>query len=407
MIRIFRNNKIVKAVVPLTPSKSITNRVLIIRALCDEKFEILNHADADDSKILAEILENLTSFIDAKDAGTVYRFLTAFLSITSGTFFLTGTDRMKNRPIGELVKILQSFGADLKFTEKDNYPPLEIEGKPLRGGIAEIDASESSQFVSALLLIAPMLTEGLKLELKGKINSRPYILMTLSLMQYYGIKVYTEGNFISIPPQKYISQELIVENDWSAASFWYVIAALSDEAEISLRGLFLKSVQGDSVITAIMEAFGVYSIVSGDNVDIIKKSKFIKPELFEYDFSSCPDLVIPLAVICSALKIPSVFNGVSNLKIKESDRLISLKEELSKIGTEVKIQEDSFSLKHSSENKINGMFHSHKDHRIVMALAPLALLYDEVLIDDHLPVSKSYPGFWEQLQSAEFNCTIT
>ena len=406
MIKVKRSSKIVNAIVPLTPSKSITNRALIIRALCDKKFNIENAASAEDSKILNEVLEKLPSLINVNDAGTAFRFLTAFLSIQPGTFILTGSERMKQRPIGGLVKALRSIGADIKFMENENFPPLKIIGKKITGGMISIDASESSQFISALLLIAPKLTKGLKLELTGKINSQSYIDMTFSLMRHFGILVNMDKNFIDIPFQDYSPKTLKVENDWSSASFWYEIAALSDEAEIILQGLNKKSIQGDVVVDDIMKIFGVQSESSGEDVIIRKFADTAIPSLFEYDFSSCPDLVLPLATICSSLRITSVFKGVKNLRIKESDRLQALKNELEKIGVNIILEEDSFLIQPSTKIGNNKIFHSYNDHRMIMSLAPLALMYDEIFIDDHLPVNKSYPGFWEHIREAGFTCEI-
>ena len=406
MIRIKRGSKIIKTVVSLTPSKSITNRLLIIQALSEQKFKIANQADADDSRTLARILEDQPSIIDAKDAGTAFRFLTAFLSMQPRTFILTGSERMKMRPVGELVRALQSLGAEINFLEHEDFPPLQINGKSLKGGEIKINASESSQFISALLLIAPKFSDGLKLELTGKIYSRPYLSMTISLMRNFGIEIFDEGNEIYIPHQSYKPVDIKVENDWSSASFWYEIAGLSERSEITLIGLSKNSVQGDVVIAEIMEQFGIQSIVSGDDIILVKKSEAVLPVYFEYDFSDCPDLVIPVAVLCAVRKINSRFTGVKNLRIKESDRLVALKEELQKFGVDLVLDYDSFLINSFSNVDVKEIFQAHNDHRMVMSLAPLALIYDDVLIDDHLPVSKSYPDFWNHLVTAGFQCEI-
>ena len=407
MIRVRKDNKFVDLSVSLPSSKSITNRALIIQALCNERIDIENSSEAEDSKILKSVLNNLPSIIDVKDAGTTFRFLTAFLSIQPGTFILTGSERMKQRPIGVLVNALREIGADIEFLERNNFPPLKIIGKRLHGGKLSIDAAESSQFISALLLIAPKLTLGLKLELTGKINSIPYIEMTLSLMKYFGININWNSNFIEIPFQDYSPEVLKVENDWSSASFWYEIAALSEESEIVLKKLNKKSIQGDVVIDDIMKKFGVQTFESGEDIVIRKFVNQELPSFFDYDFSSCPDLVLPVAAVCAVLKIPSMFRGVKNLRIKESDRLNALKNELIKIGGKLIVEENFFSIEpieYLSDNKI---FHAYNDHRMVMSFAPLALKLNEVIIDDHLPVNKSYPDFWNNLRNAGFTCEIT
>ncbi len=407
MIKVGKDNRFVNATVSLPSSKSITNRALIVQALCHNSIVIENASEAEDSNILKSALRDLTSFIDVKDAGTAFRFLTAFLSIQPGSFILTGSERMKQRPIGVLVNALRMIGADIEFLERDNFPPLKINGKKLVGGNLRIDASESSQYISALLLIAPKLSLGLRLELAGKINSVSYIEMTLSLMKYFGISIQRNGNFIDIPCQDYSPKVLRVENDWSSASFWYEIAALSEKSEIVLRGLNKKSIQGDVVIDEIMEKFGVHSVESGEDIVIRKTNKLELPSFFDFDFSSCPDLVLPVATVCTVLKIPSMFRGVKNLRIKESDRLNALKNELVKIGGNLIVEEDLFSIEPGEYLNDETIFHSYNDHRMVMAFAPLALKLNEVIIDDHLPVNKSFPDFWNNLRNAGFECEIT
>ncbi len=406
MIKIKKVGEDVLTNVSLTSSKSITNRALIIQALCNEKIIIENAALAEDSKILNSVLENLLHEINVKDAGTAFRFLTAYLSIQPGTFILTGTERMKERPIGGLVKALIKIGAQIEFIENENFPPLKIIGSNLMGGQLSIDASESSQYISALLLIAPKLSQGLKLELTGKINSVSYIDMTLSLMTQFGIDVKRKDNSIEIPDKNYSSGLLRVENDWSSASFWYEIAALSNKSEIVLKGLNLNSIQGDVAIAEIMSQFGVYSEQFADDIIIRKNINSTKPDFFEFDFSSCPDLVLPVATVCVGLNVPSCFKGVKNLRIKESDRLQAIKNELEKIGGNLIIEDDSLLINSSVLTRNDEIFHSYNDHRMIMSLAPLALKFDEIIIDDHLPVKKSYPGFWDDLKNAGFSYDV-
>lgn len=408
MIVVNRGNRVIQSEISLTPSKSITNRVLLIQALSEEYFDIQNESNSDDSIVLKNILNNLTNdTIDAKEAGTAFRFLTAFLSIQEGEYLLTGSERMKKRPVGKLVQALQSLGGEINYQESLNYPPLKITGKKISGGKIVIDASESSQFVSALLLIAPKFSNGLEIELAGEVFSRPYISMTVSLMKYFGVDVFSENNKIVVPHGKYRARSIRIENDWSSASFWYLAAALSDSAEIHLKNLSANSIQGDSVIMDIMKQFNIDSIVSNDDVVIKKNVLKATPAFFEYNFSSCPDLVIPVAFTCAGLRIPSVFSGVRNLRIKESDRLIAIQTELLKTGCRVELLDDSFSILPIQINHPISMFNSHNDHRMVMAEAMLSMVFNEVSIDDFSPVSKSYPEFRDHLKQAEFGFTVT
>lgn len=397
MIRIERRFGHLSGNIPLTPSKSITNRILMIRALSGIDFEIVNKATANDSVILEEIFKNPGEVIDAQDAGTVYRFLTAFFSCRPGKHILTGSDRMKFRPIGQLVNALNSIGANIKYAGEENFPPLEINGSVLKGGRVIIDATESSQYISALLLIAPVLSDGLTIEMQGKIASFPYVLMTVELMRQFGITVEMKENIISVKPGHYTNDSFTIENDWSASSFWYVIASLAESAELKLSGLKQNSIQGDSVIAKIMEQFGIKTVYEINNVLISKIKNFKMPKDFEFDFSYCPDLVIPLAILCSGLNVNARFTGVKNLRIKESDRLATLKSELSKAGTKVSIEDDSIHLV-PGKYKITEIINSHNDHRIAMAFVAFSSK-SRIVIDDPSVVNKSYPEFWNQLNS--------
>jgi 3-phosphoshikimate 1-carboxyvinyltransferase len=406
MIRITRNPGILQASINLTASKSITNRVLIIRALTGGEFNIGNISKSNDSKILQQILSELSPEIDAQDAGTVFRFLIAYLSIQPGDFLLTGTQRMKQRPVGKLVDALNKIGANIQYADNIGYPPVRIRGRQLKGGHISIDASESSQFVSALLLIAPCLTQGFKIELAGKINSRPYILMTLSLMQYFGIKIKSEGSFISIPFQSYIPHDITIENDWSSASFWYLISGLSG-MQIILRDLYKNSIQGDSIISVIMLKLGVETITIENEIILKPVEGMILPEKFVHNFSNNPDLVFPVAVYCAAKGIACSFSGVENLRIKESDRLSALKTELEKTGVNVTIDVDTINISGSMNLNSITSFNSHNDHRITMSLAALAGIFPGISIDSHSNVNKSYPEFWEQFISAGFTVDVS
>ena len=407
MIEIKSGKSPIDVEIKLSASKSITNRALIIQALSREKIEIRNPSTSDDSRILTNALQFLTKEIDAGDSGTAFRFLTAFLSIQQGEFFLTGSNRMKDRPIGTLVKALSSLHAKIEFLGKQGYPPLKITGNRLHGGSLRIEASTSSQFVSALLMIAPVLSGGLTLELTGSIVSRPYIDMTKSMMLMFGIEISELDNVIQILPQQYTGGIIEVENDWSSASFWYEVVALAENANIKLRDLHIKSIQGDSVISKIMENLGVRSTHSTVGIKIKKDSMFKKPPLFSWDFTNCPDLVMPIAAACVGLQLEARLSGISNLRIKESDRIFALKNEIEKTGSIVCVGENELKISAGNSRPASVQFNSHNDHRIVMALAPLALVFESITIDDEKPVSKSYPEFWNDLLKAGFQITIT
>jgi 3-phosphoshikimate 1-carboxyvinyltransferase len=393
MITIEKYSGALTGTIALTPSKSITNRVLIIQALSANKFEIKNPATANDSLILRKILTDRPSYVDIEDAGTACRFLTAYLCCQQGGFLLTGSDRMKKRPIGSLVTALKDIGADILYEEKADYLPLRINGKKLHGEKVIVDASASSQFVSALMLIAPTVENGLSIEPLGKVASEPYVHMTAGIMRSFGVEVFLQENIIRIDRQKYLVKDFTVENDWSSASFWYIMAALSSSAEFKLEGLFQNSIQGDSIIVKIMEQFGIRSQFYDGGV-ICRKTHSTELTHLKYDFSDCPDLVIPVAVVCAASKVFAEFSGVKNLRLKESDRLAVIKSELEKAGSKVEVGEDS--LKIIPGELIEGVtIESHNDHRIAMAFAALSMKV-EISIDDENVVRKSYPEFWQQ-----------
>jgi 3-phosphoshikimate 1-carboxyvinyltransferase len=400
--RISKKNKILEGRLSLTPSKSISNRVLIIQSLCQSKFRIENLATANDSILLQKLLNSSSSVMDAGDAGTTFRFLTAYLSQKPGEWLLTGTERMKQRPVGILVDALRNLGADISYIGKENYPPLKIVGKKMSGGEIEMDGSVSSQFVSALLLIAPVIEKGLTLKLVGDISSRPYIEMTLKLMSESGIDYTWNGNTICILPQEYIPSAISVESDWSAASYWYEMAALSDEADLILEGVSENSVQGDSAIAEMMKQFGVKTEFIKEGVRLKKKSGTLLPELFAHDFRSNPDLVQTMAVTCAALGIEAVFTGIQNLRIKETDRLISLTEELKRVGVTATISDFRFQISDFTLRSPVSVFQTYNDHRMAMAFAPLVLKFREIEIENPEVVKKSYPEFWNDLEKVGF-----
>lgn len=406
-ISLYRTQQPLNGVVHLSGSKSISNRVLIIRALCKEPFAVHKLAAADDTRLLHTLLETEDPVRDAGPAGTTFRFLTAFLSLQEGEQVLTGSDRMKNRPIGLLVDALRSLGANITYLEKEGYPPLQIGAPGLNFGRTarvRIPANTSSQYISALLMIAPVLPQGLVLELEGKIVSRPYIEMTLALMAYFGVQHDWDGNTITIAPQDYQAKDFTVEADWSAASYYYTMAAFSPEVHLQLNGLFASSTQGDAVLVKMMEAFGVESSFNADGVLLEKRTQPL-PGHFQQDFLRCPDLAQSLAVVCAGLGVPATFTGLETLSIKETDRILALKTELAKVGVQLLAEgKERFDMQGHAVWQAVPEFQTYEDHRMAMAFAPLAMQHP-IRIHEPAVVGKSYPAFWEDLQQIGFDIT--
>lgn len=394
------------ASITLAGSKSISNRVLIIRALTTAPFEIDRLANAKDTRLLQELLAADTDVLDAGAAGTTFRFLTAYLAFKPGVQVLTGSQRMKERPIGVLVDALRQLGATIEYLERDGYPPLRISApKSLpESNVLRISAGTSSQYISALLMIAPTLPNGLELILEGKVVSRPYIEMTLRLMAYFGVHHTWENATIRVAPQTYTPRNFTVEADWSAASYYYSMAALSKSADLTLYGLFKDSLQGDAILPDIYEPLGVYTQFHESGIRLTKAGHN-KTSEFEWDFLRCPDLAQTLAVTCAGLGIPGTFSGVETLRIKETDRIGALRDELAKTGVEVTPiftgQQEQFKLNGRARWEEPPVFHTYEDHRMAMAFAPLALL-KPISIADPEVVEKSYPDFWKDLQQLGF-----
>ena len=421
----------------LPASKSLSNRALVIRHLSGKEFSMENLSDADDTNLLQELLHIIKSsnssneeiVLDCQNAGTVLRFLTALLSITPGNWVLTGSDRMKERPIGILVMALKKLGAQITYLQKENYPPLLISGKHLSGSSVEIDASVSSQFISALLMIAPLLPNGLILKLTGNISSEPYINMTLGLLKEFGVNFQLTGNTIEIKKQSMKPAKINVEADWSSAAFWYEIAAFSSTTDIFLKDLTKESLQGDAILPEIYKNFGVQSTIEKEGIRLTKTEKVV--DSFSFDFTNYPDLAQAVIVCCAGLNIPAEFTGLESLRIKETDRLKALKTELQKLGYKIQIiQNSKLSISVTSAKEIrtqnselrtpnselkalstNSTFkiknppfiNPHNDHRMAMAFAPLALIFGSIQIENPEVVSKSYPGFWEDLGRSGIN----
>lgn len=361
---------------------------------------------------MQQMLKQDSEIYDAGPAGTTFRFLTAYLSLQNGVQVLTGSDRMKQRPIGVLVDALRTLGAQIEYLEKEGYPPLKI-GKlnPEKAkGKLHISASTSSQYISALLMIAPTLPKGLELVLEGKIVSRTYIEMTLNLMQYFGIDYQWEGNVIIVPPQKYQARPFTVEADWSAASYYYAMAAFADELDLQLNGLFEQSVQGDAVLSKMMEHLGIQTNFNQHGIQLLKQG-ISKPPRFEWDFILCPDLAQTLAVICAGLGIEGDFTGLETLRIKETDRIAALQNELAKTNTQLEAiapdqtpnpEKEYFRVSGQTSWSVPPCFATYEDHRMAMAFAPLAML-GPIQVKDPKVVGKSYPDFWKDLTEIGFS----
>ncbi len=399
-IQIAIKNTHLEGEITLDGSKSISNRVLIINALTKDNFNIKGLSTSDDTKALQKALANPQAIKDVGAAGTTMRFLTAYFALQEGTWTLTGSERMKQRPIAILVDALRNLGADISYLEGKGCPPLRINGKKLKGGTVKMSASVSSQYLSALLMIAPVLEKGLVLELEGRLVSRPYLMMTLNIMAYFGIRYQFEGNRIQIAPQAYQARDFVVEADWSAASYYYGMAVLAPSAHIYLKGLHKKSLQGDAVLVEMMQQLGVKSEFTDEGVHLQKTGTL--PESFHYNFVECPDLAQTLAVACAGAGIPAIFDGLITLSIKETDRTAALRDELAKFGVLFQGEGDHWELepnKAQFDQEPPNTIHTYHDHRMAMAFAPLALKCKHgLMIEDAKVVTKSYGNFWNDLQ---------
>ena len=397
---ISHTSKSINADLILPPSKSISNRALIIQALCQSKPKLLNLSQSSDTQSLVQALQTTSKTIDIGDAGTSMRFITAYLSMQEGSYILTGSDRMKERPIGHLVEALNSIGADINYLEKDGFPPLAINGKAIEGGKVDISTSVSSQFVSALLLIAPTLKKGLLLSLKGELLSKPYIKMTLEIMRYFGIQSSWTNNTIQVEPQNYVSKDLKVESDWSALAFILQAMSIAKSAQVSISGLSKDSWQGDSYVLNLFEKFGLQYEFKDEKLYLKKLNKDLNGD-YNANLIDTPDLAQAYCCTLSALSKSAKIKGLNNLKLKESHRLKALHMELNKIGQHSRYSEDTIQLELSVLHTPTESFDSHNDHRMAMCLAPFALLFD-IKIKNIEVVNKSYPSYWEDLKKMGF-----
>lgn len=389
----------IRASIRLASSKSESNRSLIISALTDFKSQLSNVSEARDSQTLERLLHSEEEVADVIDAGAPMRFLTAYFAVTGRRKIMTGTPRMCERPIGILVDALRELGANITYMGKEGFPPMKLNGFTYSGNnTLSVKADVSSQFISALLLVAPTLPEGLIINLEDKIGSRPYIEMTLQQMAHFGIS-YTadwEKQQITVPHQEYVATTFAVESDWSGASYWYSLVALAEDAEIELLGLKKESLQGDSAIVAIMEPLGVKTTYTDRGVRLTKTESV---QELVWDFSGCPDLVQTVAVCCGAKGVKLDMTGIESLKIKETDRVAALQNELLKIGAELKEIETNH--RYVVEKRGKGdevpVIDTYDDHRMAMAFAPVGI-NRKIIIKEPEVVVKSYPGFWKDLE---------
>ena len=387
----------------LPSSKSISNRALIINALGKGTYQPENLSECDDTQVMVRALQaGPDETIDIMAAGTAMRFLTAYLSVTPGKRIITGTQRMQQRPIQVLVNALRELGANINYTANEGYPPLEITGSSLDKERISLPGNISSQYISALLMIAPTLTHGLTIQLTGEIISRAYIQLTLQLMKDFEADArWTKENELRVEPQLYKSIPYYIESDWSAASYWYQIAALAPEATITLPKLLANSYQGDSKVAELFGWLGVETSYQEDGVTLTKGTP--KVEYMEYDFINQPDLAQTFVVTCALMGIPFRFTGLQSLKIKETDRIVALIKEMRKLGFVIKDSENSIlSWEGERCTREEGAIDTYEDHRMAMAFAPASLKISDLFINNPQVVSKSYPRYWENLQTARF-----
>ncbi len=381
----------------LPASKSISNRALILNALAYSPYDINNLSDSDDTRVLLKALESNDNHFDIGAAGTSMRFLTAFLSKTLGEWTITGSERMKQRPIKILVEALNNLGAKIEYMEKEGFPPLRIFGSALMGGKIKLNGGVSSQYISALMMVAPYMQNGLRIILEGKIISRPYIYMTLGMMKEYGVTADFTDNIIDIKPQTYNPIPFTVESDWSGASYWYEILSIAGDGKIFLKGLRENSYQGDSKVAQLFEQLGVCSTYEEEGVLLTGTGKYT--DKMAYDFTDQPDLAQTFAVTCCIKNIPFYFTGLESLKIKETDRIAALITELGKLGYILHEPQEGGLAWQGDRKETTGQVSiaTYEDHRMAMAFAPVALTR-EITIEHPEVVSKSYPRFWEDLK---------
>jgi 3-phosphoshikimate 1-carboxyvinyltransferase len=395
-----------KAQIAVTGSKSETNRLLLLKALFPN-ITLANTSNSDDSEVMQKALLGNEEIVDIHHAGTAMRFLTAYFAVNEGReVVLTGSSRMQERPIKVLVEALEQLGAQISYEKEAGYPPIRIKGQKITASKVNIPANVSSQYISALLLVAPKLENGIELTLEGEITSVPYIKMTLALLNDLDIQTSFEGNVITVHPKQEVeTKEITVESDWSSASYFFSLAALSDEASISLTSYKETSLQGDSALVAIYEQMGVTSHFEENKITLTKQSDFVYTDL-NLELNNTPDIAQTIVVTCLGLGIGCHLTGLHTLKIKETDRLEALRIELTKLGANISVTNDSLTLVATTVINPNIKIATYKDHRMAMAFAPLALKVP-IIIEEAEVVSKSYPDFWNDLKKLGFEIVET
>ncbi len=409
--------------ISLPASKSISNRMLLLRTLSGGRIRLHNISDCDDTIAMEQGLKSakvrelessegqLPAIIDIGAAGTAMRFLTAYFATTEGQdVVITGTERMRHRPIGVLVDALRSMGADISYDGEDGYPPLHIKGRQLEGGTISLPGNVSSQYISALLMVAPAMQKGLTLNIVGEVISRPYICITTSLMRRFGISIEEPDNHtIIVRPGKYQGGEYTIENDWSAASYWYEILVLAPQGEVRLHGLFADSLQGDSCVSRLFEPLGITTEFDESGAVLRKSSRVNSQWSITNDLTTCPDLAQTMVATCCGMGIAFRFSGLQSLRIKETDRLLALRQELGKLGYQINEHDGSVLESGAKKSEIANSHLSdisidtYNDHRMAMCMAPLAVLCEDgLIINDAQVVSKSYPTFWDDLKTAGY-----
>lgn len=390
-----------QAQIAITGSKSETNRLLLLQALFSN-ITLANTSNSDDSEVMQKALKGNDEIVDIHHAGTAMRFLTAYFAVNEGReVVLTGSSRMKERPIKVLVEALQQLGAQISYENEEGYPPIRIKGQKITKNKVSIPANVSSQYISALLLVAPKLENGIELTLVGEITSIPYIKMTLALLNDLNIQTSFEGNVIKVSPKQAVeSKVMTVESDWSSASYFFSLAALSNEASIALSSYKETSLQGDSALIGIYSKMGVETHFEENKITLVKQPNF-KFETLNLDLNNTPDIAQTIVVTCLGLGIGCHLTGLHTLKIKETDRLEALRIELTKLGANISVTNDSLTLVATKEINSNVKIATYNDHRMAMAFAPLALKVP-IIIENAEVVSKSYPDFWEDLKNIGF-----
>ena len=393
--------------VKLPGSKSISNRALILNALSLSNYEIENLSVCEDTRVIKDAFASNTNEFDVRAAGTAMRFLAAFLACVEGEWILKGTERMHQRPIHPLVDTLITLGAQIEYLGNKGYPPLKIKGRKLEGGEVYLTANVSSQFISALIMIAPTMKFGLTLHLEREVISRPYIHLTQKMMSDYGVRIKWIENTIKVEPQPYIATPYSVESDWSAASYWYSFVALMPEAEVRLKGLRKESMQGDANIINLFADLGVSTGFEEYGV-ILRKKNVVRGKFF-HNFINEPDLAQTFAVTCCLLNIPFFFSGLQTLKIKETDRIYALITELEKLGYVLHETENGI-LEWDGERCLTDetiVIETYDDHRMAMAFAPASIVFKNMYINHPEVVTKSYPTFWDDLIQGGFKLNET